>query len=47
MKRLGASQVFDYSSKTIVSDRIRTFKGKTAAGALTMGAGAVKPISTY
>jgi NADPH:quinone reductase-like Zn-dependent oxidoreductase len=42
MKKLGASQVFDYSSKTVVPDIIRAFKGKTTAGALTMGNGAAE-----
>lgn len=42
MKKLGASQVFDYKSKTVVRDIIRAFKGKTTAGALTMGSGAAE-----
>ncbi|KAE9371256.1 putative alcohol dehydrogenase [Stipitochalara longipes BDJ] len=42
MKKLGASQVFDYKSRTVVPDIIRAFKGKTTAGALTMGTGAVE-----
>jgi hypothetical protein len=40
MKKLGASKVFDYSSLSIVSDMIKALKGKTLAGAVTMGAGA-------
>ena len=39
VKRLGASQVFDYGSKTVVKDVIKAFKGKTIAGALAIGAG--------
>lgn len=42
LKKLGASQVFDYSSKTVVADIVRAFKGKTTAGALTLGAGGVE-----
>lgn len=42
VKKLGASQAFDYRSKTIVNDLIRAFKGKTTAGALTMGSGAAE-----
>lgn len=42
VKRLGASQVFDYNSKTVVEDLINAFKGKTTAGALTMGSGAAQ-----
>jgi NADPH:quinone reductase-like Zn-dependent oxidoreductase len=34
VKKLGASQVFDYHSKTVVHDLINAFKGKTIAGAL-------------
>jgi len=40
LKKLGASQVFDYNSKTVVEDIILAFKGKRAAGALSIGAGA-------
>ena len=40
VKKLGASQVLDYKSKTIVSDLIHAFKGKTIAGALSIGHGA-------
>jgi NADPH:quinone reductase-like Zn-dependent oxidoreductase len=42
VKSLGASQVFDYRSRTIVPDIIRALKGKKVAGALTMGQGAVE-----
>ncbi|KAJ2998459.1 hypothetical protein NUW58_g296 [Xylaria curta] len=31
-KKLGASQVFDYNSKTITQDLIKAFEGKTSAG---------------
>ncbi|KAI1085462.1 GroES-like protein [Whalleya microplaca] len=34
VKKLGASQVFDYSSPTVTDDLINAFKGKTSAGAL-------------
>ena len=40
VKKLGASQVFDYHSKTIVSDLIHAFKGRTSAGALAIAHGA-------
>ena len=40
VKRLGANQVFDYNSKTVVDDIIRAFKGKTVGGALSIGQGA-------
>ncbi|TVY89393.1 Zinc-binding alcohol dehydrogenase domain-containing protein [Lachnellula willkommii] len=33
-KKLGASQVFDYHSKTIVADLVEALKGKTVAGVL-------------
>ncbi|KAA8565406.1 hypothetical protein EYC84_011111 [Monilinia fructicola] len=39
-KKLGASQVFDYSSRTSIPDLINAFKGKTTAGALSIGKGA-------
>jgi NADPH:quinone reductase-like Zn-dependent oxidoreductase len=42
MKRLGASQVFDYNSKTVVPDIIHAFRGKTTAGALAMGTGSAE-----
>lgn len=38
-KKLGATQVFDYNSKTIVADMLSALKDKTAAGALTIGEG--------
>ena len=42
VKRLGASQAFDYNSKTIVDDLVDAFKGKSTAGALTVGHGAAE-----
>lgn len=40
VKKLGASQVFDYNSKTIIDDLIRAFEGKTTCGAVSIGHGA-------
>lgn len=40
VKKLGASQVFDYNSKTIIPDLILALKGKDTAGAMTIGNGA-------
>ncbi|MCJ1226593.1 hypothetical protein MMC12_003246 [Toensbergia leucococca] len=37
VKKLGASQVFDYNSETVVNDLIEAFKGKIIAGALAIG----------
>ncbi|KAI9835646.1 MAG: hypothetical protein M1838_005236 [Thelocarpon superellum] len=42
VKKLGASQAFDYRSKTVVSDMIAALQGQTIAGALTMGPGAAE-----
>ncbi len=42
VKELGASQVFDYHSKTVVKDVINAFKGKTTAGALAVGKGSAE-----
>lgn len=39
VKKLGASQVFDYKSKTVVQDLTKAFKGKKTAGAMTIGPG--------
>ena len=39
VKKLGASQAFDYHSNTIVDDLIDAFKGKTIAGALAVTRG--------
>lgn len=37
VKKLGASQAFDYSSKTAVNDIIQAMKGQNCAGALSIG----------
>ncbi|KAL1984179.1 hypothetical protein VTN96DRAFT_9400 [Rasamsonia emersonii] len=37
VKKLGASQVFDYHSETIVDELVEAFKGKTCAGAFAIG----------
>ncbi|KAH7378560.1 zinc-binding dehydrogenase [Cadophora sp. MPI-SDFR-AT-0126] len=42
VKRLGASQPFDYNSPTVVQDIIAAFKGDESAGALSIGKGAVE-----
>ena len=42
VKKLGASKVFDYNSPTAVSDIINAFKGKTTAGAFSIGQGAAE-----
>ena len=42
VKELGASQVFDYHSKTVVKDVIKAFEGKTIAGALAIGKGSAE-----
>lgn len=39
VKNLGASQVFDYHSESIVTDLVEAFKGKQSAGAFAIGAG--------
>jgi NADPH:quinone reductase-like Zn-dependent oxidoreductase len=39
VKQLGASEVFDYNSPTIVPNIINAFKNKTAAGAMSIGQG--------
>ena len=43
VKKLGASQAFDYNSGTIVEDLINVFKGKKSAGALAIGDGSARP----
>ncbi len=45
VKKLGASQVFDYNSETVVEDVIEAFKGKTIAGALAIGKGSAEACS--
>lgn len=42
VKKLGASQVFDYNSKTVVNDLVHAFRGKPTAGALSIGQGAAE-----
>ncbi len=39
VKSLGASQVFDYTSPSVVDDLIAAFDGKTLAGAVALGTG--------
>jgi len=43
VRSLGASQVFDYNSDTVVGDLIAAFRGKTLAGAIALGAGSAAP----
>jgi len=43
VKKLGASQAFDYKSKTVVGDLILALKGKKIVGALAIGAGSADP----
>ena len=38
-KSLGASEVFDYRDETVVADMVQALKGKTCAGALSIGKG--------
>ncbi|GHO99457.1 hypothetical protein KSF_095050 [Reticulibacter mediterranei] len=42
VKKLGASQVFDYHNKTTVKEIIKAFNGKICAGALAIGAGSAE-----
>jgi NADPH:quinone reductase-like Zn-dependent oxidoreductase len=42
VKKLGATQVFDYRSPTAVSDIIAALKGKKSAGALAIGDGSME-----
>ena len=42
VKKLGASQAFDYKSKTVVDDLIHAFEGKTTAGAISIGSRAAE-----
>ncbi len=39
VKRLGASQAFDYRSKTVVADIVGALRGREVVGALAIGAG--------
>lgn len=41
--RLGASQVFDYHSETVVDELVGAFEGKTSAGALAIGPTSTAP----
>jgi len=43
VRRLGATQVFDYNSPTVVKDIIEAFRGRESAGALAIGNGSLKP----
>ena len=43
VKKLGASQAFDYNSPTIISDVVTAFNGKSSAGALAIGITAPGP----
>ncbi len=43
VKGLGASQVFDYRSATVVRDIIAAFRGQTLAGAFAIGTGSAAP----
>ncbi|KAL3442729.1 chaperonin 10-like protein [Aspergillus insuetus] len=43
VKSIGASQVWDYRSPTVVEDIILAFSGKLSAGALAIGDGAAGP----
>jgi len=42
VKKLGASQVFDYKSTTVIKDIVEAFKGKTLAGAVAFGTGSAE-----
>lgn len=42
LKKLGAVEVFDYHSTTVVPDIISAFKNRTAAGAVSIGPGSFK-----
>lgn len=42
VKKLGASRVFDYHSKTAVKDVIEAFRDKSIAGALAIGTGSTE-----
>jgi NADPH:quinone reductase-like Zn-dependent oxidoreductase len=44
LKSLGASQVFDYKSPSVVSEMVKALKGKTTAGALSIGQGAAEKL---
>lgn len=42
VRKLGASQVFDYNSTTVVTDISKALQGKTVAGAMAMGKGSAE-----
>ena len=42
LKKLGADEVFDYKSATVVADIASAFKGREAAGAISLGRGSVQ-----
>lgn len=42
VKRLGATEVFDYNSPTVVDDVVSALQGKFCSGALSIGSGAVQ-----
>jgi len=42
LKKLGAAEVFDYRSTTVVTDIISAFKYRSAAGAVSIGPGSFK-----
>ncbi|KAF2093050.1 oxidoreductase [Rhizodiscina lignyota] len=39
VKKLGATEAFDYNSPTVVNDIVKAFEGRTSAGALALGKG--------
>ena len=45
VKKLGAAQVFDYNSPSVIANVIKAFKDKTIAGALSIGRGAAEACS--
>lgn len=42
VRKLGATQVFDYNSRTVIADVIRALKGRTIAGAFAIGIGSAE-----
>lgn len=42
LKKLGAVEVYDYKSPTVIRDIINAFKGRTSAGAFAVGQGSLK-----
>jgi len=42
VKKLGASQAFDYNSSTVVDDIVEALKGKAIAGAIALGSGSAE-----